>query len=169
MKMILIILIFAINLIECIKVTDFCYKIKINDKKQECQGNYTFNIADIVCAKDRYSSRSLRVFYSIRNIQRNKNDYIYLKNKYEIFMNQIKDCPQPPKYKWNLNDVCLNSKDCLKTTLWRIWSTLLIPGECKCKGKHNYRCNNDYCALNKQACDGLNNQKSKKKIKKCIF
>ena len=84
-------------------------------------------------------------------------------------MNQIKDCPQPPKYKWNLNDVCLNSKDCLKTTLWRIWSTLLIPGECKCKGKHNYRCNNDYCALNKQACDGLNNQKSKKKIKKCIF
>jgi len=91
----ILILIFAINLIECIKVTDFCYKTEINGKVQECQFDYRFSIGDTVCAKDRYSSQSLRTFNGIRNTQRNENDYIYLKTKFESFMSQIKDCMQP--------------------------------------------------------------------------
>ena len=67
-------------------------------------------------------------------------------------MKLIKKCP---KYKWNPNDACLSTKDCFQTSLWRILSNLLTPGECKCRGKLNYKCNSDYCALNEQACDSL--------------
>jgi hypothetical protein len=165
----ILILIFAINLIECIKVTDFCYKTEINGKVQECQFDYRFSIGDTVCAKDRYSSQSLRTFNGIRNTQRNENDYIYLKTKFETFMSQIKDCPKPPLYKWKPKDVCLTDKNCFKAHGLGIWSILMQPDLCKCREKYSYRCNTKYCTLNKQACDGLYRQKSSSKyeIKKC--
>ena len=81
-------------------------------------------------------------------------------------MKLIKVCPKLPKYKWNSNDVCLNTNDCLQTTFWRIWSTLLKLDECKCKGKYNYKCNSDYCASDKRACDYLKQTKNLI-IKKC--
>ncbi len=165
----ILILIFAINLIECIKVTDFCYKTEINGKVQECQFDYRFSIGDTVCAKDRYSSQSLRTFNGIRNTQRNENDYIYLKTKFESFMSQIKDCPKPPLYKWKPKDVCLTDKNCFKAHGLGIWSILMQPDLCKCREKYSYICDTKYCTLNKQACDGLYRKKSSSKyeIKKC--
>jgi hypothetical protein len=159
----IIILIFSINWIKCtLKVTDFCEKLEINDREQKCKGNYSLTCAGILCAKDRYSCQSIRVLHGIKNIQKTEKDYVFLQNNFKAFMKLIQKCPKP---KWNPNDVCLNTKNCFQTSLWRIWSTLLKPGECKCRGKYNYKCKSDYCALDKQACDLL---KKIKIIKKCI-
>jgi hypothetical protein len=108
----------------------------------------------------------LKLFSKVKHTQRKENEYIFFQNQYEAFMKLIKVCPKPPKYKLNPNDVCLNTKDCLQTTFWRIWSTLLKPGECKCRGKYNFKCNSDYCASDKRACNHLKKKKTAK-IKNC--
>ena len=48
-------------------------------------------------------------------------------------------------------------KNCVKLSIHRLWSQRI---ECKFKGKYNYKCNSDYCALNKEACDELKKQKN---------
>ncbi len=68
---ILVIILSIINLSECaLKVTDFCKKLEIDGKEQECNGKYSLSCAGILCAKDRYSCQSLRVFHGIKNIQK---------------------------------------------------------------------------------------------------
>ncbi len=67
------------------------------------------------------------------------------------------------KSKMILNNVCLNAKDCSKSSIHRLWSQKV---DCKCKGKYNYKCNTDYCSLNKQTCDSLMKRKLTG-IKKC--
>jgi len=168
MKIILtiILVIFSINLSECaLKVTDFCKKLEIDGKEQECNGKYSLSCAGILCAKDRYSCQSIRVFHGIKNIQKTEKDYLFFQNNFEAFMKLIKKCPKLPKYKWNPNDVCLIAENCFQTSLWRIWSTLFKPGECKCRGRYNYKCNSDYCALDKRACDYVKQNNS---ISNCI-
>ena len=161
-----LILIFSINFSEStLKVTDFCKKLEIDGKEQECNGKYNLSCAGILCAKDRYSCQSIRVLHGIKNIQKTEKDFLLFQNNFEAFMKLIKKCPILPKYKWNPNDVCLNTKDCFQTSSWRIWSTLLKPGECKCKGKYKYKCNSDYCALDKRACDYVKQNNS---TKSCI-
>jgi hypothetical protein len=89
----------------------------------------------------------------------------YNGNRLEKFLKQIKDSPEPSKSKMILNNVCLNAKDCSKSSIHRLWSQKV---DCKCKGKYNYKCNSDYCSLNKQTCDGLMKRKLIG-IKKCRF
>ena len=71
------------------------------------------------------------------------------------------------KYKLNSNgDVCFNFNNCV-TTLKRIWPYNKIKlTECNCAGKYSYKCNRNYCASNKLACEGL--IKNITKIKKCL-
>ena len=48
-----IILIFSINWIECtLKVNDFCEKLEIDRKEQECKGKYSLSCAGILCTKE---------------------------------------------------------------------------------------------------------------------
>jgi len=163
----LIFLIFIVNIIHCkIKVTDFCTKLEINGKKQECHGEYNLSCIGILCTKDIYTCWGIKYLRGLKYLQNSEENYYFCQSWYETFMNQIKICPKPPEYTWNPNDVCLNTKDCLQTTFWRIWSTLLKPAECKCKGKYNYKCNSDYCASDKRACNYLKETK-KFQIKKC--
>ncbi len=74
MKIILtkiLVIMLSINLSECaLKVTDFCKKLEIDGKEQECNGTYSLSCAGILCAKDRYSCQSLRVLHVIKNIQK---------------------------------------------------------------------------------------------------
>jgi len=46
----------------------------------------------------------------IKNFENKKK--IYFQNEYDLFMSQIKDCPEKTKtdYKWKSNYVCLNIK-----------------------------------------------------------
>jgi hypothetical protein len=166
-KKIIFLFFVSIKLIECIKVTDFCFHDIFQNKIIKCKEtkNYKYECGQGICSIDRYSCQSMKLFSTIKDTQKIEKNYRFLENYYETFLSQIKDCPTPPKYKWNSNDVCLNAKDCLKTTLWRIWSTLLTS-QCKCKGKYDYKCNSDYCASNKQACNHLK-QIVRSKIKKC--
>ena len=161
------VLVYSIKWIECtLRVADFCEKLEIDGEEQKCNGKYSLSCADILCAKDRYSCQSIRILHGIKNIQKNEKGYLFFQNNFEAFMKFIRKCPKQPKYKWSPKDVCLNNKHCFQTSLWRtLWSTPFKPDECKCRGKYNYRCNNAYCALDKQACDAL---KQDSNIKKCI-
>jgi hypothetical protein len=167
MKILIVIaLIFTINWIECtLKVTDFCKKLEIDRNEKECKGNYSLNCGSILCAKDKYSCQSIRFLNGIKSIQKNEKDYLFFQNNFEALMKLIKYCPKLPNYKWNPNDVCF--KDCFQISFWRIWSNLLNVGECKCRGKYNFRCNTAYCALDKRACDELKKAKQSK-ITKCL-
>jgi hypothetical protein len=147
-----------IALINCIKVTDFCHKIKINGKELDCHGKYNLNCAINFCTTDKSSCRRLTMFSTMTIAKEGIS-----KREFQSFKNQIKDCSKPT-YKLNANDICLNNKECAKIErIFRIESN-----ECKCSGKHSYKCNIDFCAVNKQACDVLKNS-SKKSIKKCKF
>jgi len=85
-------------------------------------------------------------------------------NNFEKFIQVIKDCTKPPKYKWNSTDVCMNTNDCFKAHGYGIWSILMKPDGCKCTGNYNHKCNSNYCASDKRACEYL---KNKANIKKC--
>ena len=95
------------------------------------------------------------------------------KMKYLSFMNKVEDCPEPPKYKWSPNDICMIAKMCKKPivrTIHRLWTSPVKQVECKCDGKYGLRCNSSYCGLDKRACNGLSLNKKmniSRKVKKC--
>jgi hypothetical protein len=155
---ILILLFILIKLMECLRYNELCYPDK--NKKYDCHGIHSFNCADIVCTKNQYSCQLLSLFSELKGIK---------KINYEKFMKKIQNCPEPPKvkskpkYKWSPNDVCLNTQP----SLHRLWLFQVKRGECKySRKKYIYKCNNDYCGLDKRSCEGL----SKKSIgvKKCV-
>ena len=153
---------------ECLKVNDFCFLKKNKSEKHECIGEYNESCYGNLCAK--YNCQIIMLFRALKNIHKyvNNNNYNDFKKEYDSFINQIKDCPEPPKL--NSNDYCLSKQNrylsCISTSA-RIWSfTQIKQNECKCTGKYSYRCNNEYCAKNKQACDDLRNR-SINGIKNC--
>jgi len=165
-KEIIFIFILSIKLFQSIKVTDFCYQISIEKEVIKCKENkrYNYQCFEGLCSVNRYSCQSIKLFSAVKDFQKIENHYLFFKNQYESFMKKIKDCTKPLKYKWNSNDVCMNTNDCFKAHGYGIWSILMKPSECKCKGKYNHKCNSGYCASDKRACDYL---KKKTKIKKC--
>jgi hypothetical protein len=137
------------SFIECLnlKHNEMCYII--DEKENECYGKHNFNCANFVCTKNRYNCHLLSLFSESKGVQHQK--------KYISFMRKVKDCPRykPHKYKWSPNNVCLITKNCkLKSYLHRLIQ--IKPYECKCSEKYNFRCNINYCGLDKRACDGLN-------------
>jgi hypothetical protein len=165
---IIFIFILSIKLFQSIKVTDFCYQISIDKEVIKCKENneYNYQCFEGLCTVDRYSCQSFKLFSTVKDIQRTEKSRDFFKNQYQLFLGKIKDCPEPPKYEWTTNDVCFNTKDCLQTKFWRIWSTFLKLGECKCTGGYNHKCNSDYCASDKRGCDHLK-QTERFKIKNC--
>ncbi len=131
-KKIALLLILLIKLIETTKYSDFCYRTRIKNKIKECQENnkYKFNCGKDLCSIDQYSCKSLAVFSMVTKHQKNEFYYfknsekkhLYFKKKLELFMRSIKDCPKPQDYKWNSNDVCMNTNDCFKAHGYGIWS-----------------------------------------------
>ena len=157
----LIFLFFIVSFIECakLKFNDLCYPKE--EKELKCHGNYSFVCGDFICTKSQYTCHLLSLFSGLKGEHR-KN--------YELFMNKIKDCPELPKYKWNKNDVCLNTKNCKthhypNSPFHVLWIVSLKLIECKCNQKYSYVCNKDYCALDKRACDNL--KKKTAGIKHC--
>jgi hypothetical protein len=132
--------------INCLEIGDFCLKTS----PTKCEGKHKIDCGNGLCSKYAYSCAV------ITNEQKNN----------ETFKTKIKECATS-KYKWNPNDVCLNSKMCISNAI-RLWSFNQIKEiECRCKGKYVFRCVNDYCASDKRACDDLKQHQMKIKIKKC--
>ena len=161
MKLIIILIliisiILSIKLVGSIKTIDFCYVP--DDQDLECFGKHNLKCGDHLCAKDRYSCQSLKLFSSVKNTQKNEKAYQFFKNNFEAFLNSIKECPLPAKYEWNSNDVCLKAKNCFQTSFWKIWSSLMNHDECECRENHKFRCDRDYCASDKRACHELKNK-----------
>ena len=160
-RMLIILLIFMISIIQCIQFklsNNVCYPKA--GKAIQCHGKHSYNCADYVCIKNQYSCHILSLFSHLKGIHQ---------EKYQIFMKQIKECPEPPKYKWRPADVCLNTKICF----WRyiISINVLTFGKsrevlCECNGKYSFKCKGNYCSLNKLGCDGLV-EKNVTEIKKC--
>ena len=154
-KVIIIFLLFIFgSFVECkvMKQGEFCYR----KNEFECFGNFSYNCGNAVCTKTQYNCHVLSLF------SKQKVNEL----KYTIFMGKIKDCLAPPKYKWNKKDVCLNSKTCTQSGIFRLWSIKL--NECKCPGKHSFKCNNkDYCGIDERACEGLKKTSTIGKIEKC--
>jgi len=153
MKGILILSLFLLIIfIECINLSpnDLCYLKQGKDLK--CPENINYNCGDFVCTKSQYNCHILSLFSKSIN--------------YVTFMSKIKDCPEPPVYKWKSNDVCLVRKECVKLTIHRLWSTHQKLVDCNCIGKYKYKCkNSNYCASNIQACNHV--IKKNDLIKKC--
>ena len=144
MKLIFILVI--IKIIECIKVTDFCHQISNDNKLITCHGKYSFKCGHAICSVDIKACRSIIIFSTMTIAKEGLNQ-----NKFKSFKNKIWNCTKQPKYKWSPNDVCLNSKNCMKSSFNKRLPLL----KCKCIGKYSYNCNNGYCASNKKACKGL--------------
>lgn len=147
----IIFLFFIISFIECLYYKDLCFP----DEKKEfkCFGRLNYNCGDFVCTKNQYTCHILSIFSA--------------RKCYESFVKKINSCPEPLEKKWSTNDVCKNTKQCEKPSIHRLWSIQIKLIACKCIGKYSYKCNDDYCGLNKMACDGLNTKMVK--IKKCTY
>jgi len=153
-----IVFLLILSSIQCIKVTDFCYQNEAGNCKEN--NKYIYDCGHGLCATDRYSCQSMKLLSTVKNIEKNEEKKNYIKNNFKLFVSLIKDCNKSfKKYKLNLNDVCLKREECFKEHGFGIWSILMKPDLCKCKGKYNYRCNKDYCTSDKRACDYLRPKK----------
>jgi hypothetical protein len=157
----IIFLIFLITFIQCNKFkfsNDVCFPKA--GKKIQCFGKHSYNCGDFVCITNQYHCHMLSIF----SYSKGKHQ-----EKYQSFMKRIKECPEPPKYKWRPTDVCLKTKICFKSNTISI-SVLTFgkfrPTLCECSGKYSYKCKGNYCGLNKLGCDGL--KKNVTEIKECI-
>jgi hypothetical protein len=148
-----------INFIECIKVKEFCYKPRINNKLVNCHSMHSFECGSNLCSVDIKACQRIIIFSTMTLAKEGIH-----KERYKTFKSHIVNCtqPPPPKYKWSPNDVCMNTRDCKRPAYVKKWSTY----RCKCGGRYSFNCNNNYCALNKHACQGLKS-KPFEKIMKC--
>jgi hypothetical protein len=150
----IIFLFYLISFIECIRITDYCYKLK--GKEHKCKGKYYSNCnTNNVCAKNTLSCKNL-ILFSPNNHNNN--------NGFKAIRSQIKNCTE----EWNSNEICLNSDNCSKHIGYGgRWSIQIKSNVCKCSGKYSHKCNGNYCSLDKRTCDGFNKNKSIKINKKC--
>ena len=146
MKIIKVIFFFIfVSFIKCtdLKHTDFCFPKQ--GKEFICHGSFNFSCAEFVCTRTQYNCHVLSMFSVLKGVHR---------QNYEKFMLKIRDCSEPPKYKWTKSNVCLNSNTCGIRRLWPMKITQLI--ECKCTGKHSFKCSHtNYCGIDERACQGL--------------
>jgi hypothetical protein len=165
--LIILILILSVNYLESLNLTDYCLNKETKRNHLECHGKHNLSCGDILCSNHEASCRGIRLFSGVKNMQRNEKNYLHYRKKFNLFLRQIKLCPEAPKYKWNTNDICLNSKDCFKA-IYGVWSFQMKQTECKCTGKYSYKCTNNFCATNKKVCDEALKGNSISKIKnKC--
>ncbi len=77
-KEIIFILILSIKLIQCIKVTDFCYQISIKNEEIKCKehNKYSYDCGQGLCAIDRYSCQSIKLFSAVKDFQRNEKSFL---------------------------------------------------------------------------------------------
>ncbi len=171
MKIIILLLnlILTFKLRETIKSSDYCLN---KEKKLKCHGELNIKCDENYCAKDQFSCLHVISLSSVKNLSNPR--------RYKSFKSLIKNCTKKfefalplnnklIRYKWNLSEICLNTKECV-TVPMRIWSINQIKQneECKCNRNYSFRCNSDYCAKNGKACNGLkSNLVSKAKIIKC--
>jgi len=102
-----LILILFLKLIQCIKVDNFCYQISINNEIIKCQENvrYNYDCGQGLCSIDRYSCQSIKLFSTVKDLQRNEKSY-------NFFQNNFCKCMGKYRYKCNSNLCALNKKAC---------------------------------------------------------
>jgi len=95
-------------------------------------------------------------------------------NRISRFQSRIKNCTKVT-FKLDPKDVCTNiNKICFEESFFfdsfsTNVSKIKKRQDCKCNGKYSYKCEDNFCAVKKRACDAFITLKSKliNKILKC--
>lgn len=156
----LLIILVAFNCTNSIDIKDFCFQTETcetdSNCENRCDGKYSFSCRNGLCAIDRYSCQSIRLFSSISGNLRNDFESKKIENLYEQFLSQIADCPSVD-YNWTANDVCLNRSCYYKKKIpFRLTSqkmNMIKYKNCDCIDEYSFKCGNNYCAKHKNACN----------------
>ena len=83
-KKIIFLFFISIKLIECIKVTDFCFHNIFENKIIKCQEtkNFKYECGQGICSIDRYSCQSIKLFSAVKDTQKMEKSYHYFENYY---------------------------------------------------------------------------------------
>ncbi len=114
-----------------------------------CKGKLGFNCVTDLCTLNAETCDDYIKFIQVHLFHSSHILYNFLKN--------IKTC----EIKSNMltrNDYCLKNSNCFrKLSIWTSQGYITInkKQDCKCEGKHKYKCGNDYCAMDSQYCDLL--------------
>lgn len=124
-------------------------------EREKCSGKIDFQCGIDHCSSSPETCEKLRnlqlVFKSLVKSRINENKLHSIK----VFLKSIRKCPSEA-YEWDINDICLNGKNCYSKQVLplRYEKVRLIKKiDCLCEKKHSYKCEKDYCAANKKACD----------------
>ena len=176
MKLCLLIILVTFNFTHSIKLNDFCFRKETceasSDCKERCYGKFSFKCGHGLCSTNKYNCQSIKLFSIISGHLRNDIQYEEFEKNYQIFLQRIADCPLVD-YNWTANDVCLNSKSCyykpnIPFRLINKKINLIKYTDCDCIGEYSYKCDHNFCARHKNACnESLIKSKEQDNIKKC--
>lgn len=159
MKFFIIIFSLSINLINSIRIEDFCFQSEECQSKyckQECEGQLSHQCGYGLCSNIRHSCQSIKL-WSILTINA-KTDVVT--TSYQNFILGINNCPQKIKYQLKSNDFCISGTKCyykqkLPFRLVNRRVEVFKYSECKCLGKHKFKCERNICAKDRDACNVL--------------
>lgn len=133
-----------------IKPIDYCYHSKT------CSNEFSYSCSAGLCSRTKLSCQGFKLWAIISyKIKKESAD-----RALEEFFHLIQDCPA-----WSPSSVCLNDAVCYHDVNipYRFKLSGKTPpirkqNKCKCTGKYSYTCGRgqNYCALDKGACHGLN-------------
>ncbi len=117
--------------------------------KKSCQENNQYSVKCNInyCSKSTKSCKE----YLVRSF-------------WKRFKKPITKCPKT----WKSKSVCQNKKKCLfKLKIWVFSEVKKIWINCPCNNEYNFKCGNDYCAKNKEACSGFDPKKFSQQLDAC--
>lgn len=157
-----------IKLAISIKPKELC--LLANAANRECSAQYEYRCVYNSCA----TSQAVCMKYeriSILLSSKTKRVPLEFLEKYEMFYDKIKTCPELSL--WKPSSVCLNAANICygKKVIKGMRGSLMKVMErvdCECTGKqYKHKCDDsDYCGIDKRACEDFNSAEASA-IKKC--
>lgn len=117
-----------------------------------CMREHSFACSDGLCSKDKQSCRDFKFWAMVVNKYVGDARISFAFNEFGM---KIKDCPE-----WKPTDVCFNRKICHQKQKipfgLQMSKKFITKSKCKCPSAYSYVCGDDYCALDRGACQQLN-------------
>lgn len=144
--------------VSCLQLHQFCYQTSENFLCADTILNYDCGVG--LCTQDKHACQSIKLLSILNSQFNNKKDYDSFVHFYELFILNIRECPQ---YEFQSNDICSIREKCyLKHSLpFRLVNKKVILQKeiaCKCTSEFKFKCEKSgYCGKSKIACQMLNN------------
>jgi len=139
------------------------YEIKCESKK--CNRTlFSYACGLNVCSKSKHECNEyiqLNLFMKI-SLQKHLTNsllnpasiYLQERNKFKVFIEQIKYCNNNNVYKFQLNDFCVSDSNC-KIILAYGYNKMAKKIDCNCPNEKSVKCGK-YCTNSSDACDYIN-------------